>query len=137
MLLRDWHIVCSFIFVRRLTMRRSILGFVVVTVFLALSNTTSFITAAQQGGAPAEAAPAGAPRGGGARGPAAPATVPFENPNDAMRHQGFVDIAKKGNIDLLFVGDSITVSGGTAHAEVRRDPRLMQVWPYGTKHLES
>jgi len=25
-----------------------------------------------------------------------------------MRHQGFVDIAKKGNIDLLFVGDSIT-----------------------------
>src|SRR5712671_3923749 len=25
-----------------------------------------------------------------------------------MRHQSFVDIAKKGNIDLLFVGDSIT-----------------------------
>jgi len=91
-------------------MRRSILGILVAATILALSI---FITAAQQGGAPtgapaAGAAPGGAGRGGGARGPAAPATVPFENPNNAMRHQGFVDIAKKGNIDLLFVGDSIT-----------------------------
>jgi lysophospholipase L1-like esterase len=108
MLLRDWHIVCSLNLVRRLSMRRSILGFVVATTILALSITTSFITAAQQGAAGAGAPAAGAGRGGGARGPAAPATVPFENPNNAMRHQGFVDIAKKGKIDLLFVGDSIT-----------------------------
>jgi lysophospholipase L1-like esterase len=72
-------------------------------------------TAAQQGAAPA---PATAPQGGGApgaaapgRGPAGPpmpATVPFENPRNATRHQGFLDVARAGNIDLLFVGDSIT-----------------------------
>src|SRR3954468_24901336 len=99
-LLRDWHIVCWLIFVRRLTMRRSIFGFLVATVILALSITTSFITAAQQGGAPAGAPPAGAGRGGGARGPAAPATVPL--PRDDARHKSFVEIAQKGNIDLLF-----------------------------------
>ena len=50
-------------------------------------------------------APAGAARGGRG-GPAAPANVPL--PRDDARHQGFVEIAKKGDIDLLFVGDSIT-----------------------------
>jgi len=67
--------------------------------------------AIQQGGAPAGAPAAGAARGGAGaagRGPAAPANVALENARNAMRHQGFVDIAKKGNIDLLFVGDSIT-----------------------------
>ena len=89
-------------------MRRSILGFLVAATILALSITTTFITAAQQGGAPAGAPAAGAPRGGGggARGPAAPATVPL--PRDDARHKSFVEVAQKGNIDLLFVGDSIT-----------------------------
>jgi len=89
-------------------MRRSILGLLVAATILALSITTTFITAAQQGGAPAGAPAAGAPRGGGggARGPAAPATVPL--PRDDARHKSFVEVAQKGNIDLLFVGDSIT-----------------------------
>jgi len=51
---------------------------------------------------------AGAPAGRGQRGPAAPANVPFHNERNDARHQTFVEIAKKGNIDLLFVGDSIT-----------------------------
>ncbi len=29
-------------------------------------------------------------------------------PKDEKRHQGFVEIAKKGDVDLLFLGDSIT-----------------------------
>jgi lysophospholipase L1-like esterase len=63
-----------------------------------------------QGQAPAGAPAAGGPpRGaGGQRGPAPPANVAFHNTNNDARHQTFVDIAKKGDIDLLFVGDSIT-----------------------------
>lgn len=30
------------------------------------------------------------------------------DPNWVKRHEGFVEIAKKGNVDLLFLGDSIT-----------------------------
>ena len=67
---------------------------------------------AQAPAAPAAGArgPGGAPAagGGGQRGPAPPANVPFHNERNDMRHQTFVDIAKKGDIDLLFVGDSIT-----------------------------
>lgn len=66
-----------------------------------------------QGQAPAGAqAPGGAPAvGGGQRGPAGPpvpANVPFHNERNDARHKIFSDIAKKGDIDLLFVGDSIT-----------------------------
>ena len=63
-----------------------------------------------QGQAPAGAPAAGGPPrgGGGQRGPAPPANVAFHNTNNDARHQTFVDIAKKGDIDLLFVGDSIT-----------------------------
>lgn len=60
--------------------------------------------AAGQGADPAGAF--GGRGGRGARGPAAPATVPL--PRDDMRHQSFLQVAKAGNIDLLFVGDSIT-----------------------------
>ena len=52
--------------------------------------------------------PAGGPPAAGQRGAPAPANVPFHNERNDARHQTFVDIAKKGNIDLLFVGDSIT-----------------------------
>ena len=38
-----------------------------------------------------------------------------------MRHQGFVDIAKKGNIDLLFVGDSITCGYGNEISTMKPD----------------
>jgi lysophospholipase L1-like esterase len=68
-----------------------------------------------QGQAPAAgaAAPgaAGARGGAGQRGPAGPpqpANVPFHNERNDMRHQTFSEIAHKGDIDLLFVGDSIT-----------------------------
>ena len=62
-----------------------------------------------QGQAPAGAPAAGGPpRGAGQRGPAPPANVAFHNAGNDARHQSFVDIAKKGDIDLLFVGDSIT-----------------------------
>src|SRR5687768_5227337 len=53
------------------------------------------------------APPAGPGRGG--RGPApplGPATEP--RPRDDARHQSFLEVARAGNIDLLFVGDSIT-----------------------------
>src|SRR5262245_9772980 len=49
-------------------------------------------------------APGGPPRGRG--GPALPANQPA--PRDDNRHKGFLEIAQRGNIDLLFVGDSIT-----------------------------
>ena len=39
---------------------------------------------------------------------AAPANVPFRNERTEGRHQTFVEIAQAGDIDLLFVGDSIT-----------------------------
>jgi lysophospholipase L1-like esterase len=49
--------------------------------------------------------PAG-PARGGRGGPALPANQPA--PRDDARHKGFLEIAQRGNIDLLFVGDSIT-----------------------------
>ncbi len=39
--------------------------------------------------------------------PPPPATVPVP-PRDLTRHEAFVEIARAGNIDLLWVGDSIT-----------------------------
>ncbi len=36
------------------------------------------------------------------------ALIPQLNPGFMKRHEGFVEIAKKGDIDLLFMGDSIT-----------------------------
>jgi lysophospholipase L1-like esterase len=37
-----------------------------------------------------------------------PATVPFLNPGFRRKHDAYVELAKKGGIDLLFMGDSIT-----------------------------
>src|SRR5688572_22658647 len=48
---------------------------------------------------------AAAPRGAASQAP--PATVPLA-PNNLTRHNGFVEIARAGNIDLLWIGDSIT-----------------------------
>jgi lysophospholipase L1-like esterase len=52
------------------------------------------------------APPPAAARGRGPLQPLGPATEP--RPRDDARHQGFLEVAKAGNIDLLFVGDSIT-----------------------------
>jgi N-acetylglucosamine-6-sulfatase len=57
-------------------------------------------------GAGPGAAPAGPGRGRGFGGPLGPATEP--RPRDDARHQSFLQVAQAGNIDLLFVGDSIT-----------------------------
>ena len=76
-------------------------------VLLALAPA---LTWAQQ---PAEAPAAGQGRGatpGRGRGPApplGPATEPMAPRNEA-RHQSFLEVARAGDIDLLFVGDSIT-----------------------------
>ena len=77
------------------------------TAFAMLLTPALLLAQAQ---APAAAPAAGGPPRGaaGQRGPAPPANVAFHNERNDARHQTFVDIAKKGNIDLLFVGDSIT-----------------------------
>ena len=54
----------------------------------------------------APAPPAGPGRGRGPLPPLGPATEP--RPRDDARHQSFLEVARAGNIDLLFVGDSIT-----------------------------
>ena len=74
--------------------RLSLLTFVIVAFLLAPA-----LLPGQQGGVPAAG-------GRGARGPAAPANQPLARDDD--RHKGFLEVARGGNIDLLFVGDSIT-----------------------------
>ena len=58
-----------------------------------------------------------AQQGRGRGGPAAPATEPLE-PRNLDRHNGFLEIARGGDIDLLFVGDSITDGWDNAGAPV-------------------
>jgi len=82
-------------------MRRTIGRFMIAALLV-----PALLLAQNPAGAPA-GAQGGAPRGGGGqRGPATPANQP--QARDDARHQGFVEIAKKGDIGLLFVGDSIT-----------------------------
>jgi lysophospholipase L1-like esterase len=73
-------------------------------LFLSAQNPPAPAAGAQ---APGGAAPGGAQRGGRG-GPAAPANQPAAGPLSQPRHESFLEIAKKGDIDLLFVGDSIT-----------------------------
>src|SRR5688572_13558482 len=84
-------------------------------------------TPAPAGGATPVAPPAAGPQaapgqGRGGRGPVlplGPATEP--RPRDDARHQSFLEVARAGNIDLLFVGDSITDGW-------RREDRGLPVW---------
>ena len=71
-----------------------------------------------QPGTPGQPGPGQVPGGGfrGRGGPARPANQPAER--DDARHKGFVEIAQRGNIDLLFVGDSITDWWARAGLEV-------------------
>lgn len=64
------------------------------------------ISIAQNPTVPTQGAPAQRGARGGRGGPALPANQPA--PRDDNRHKSFVEIAQRGNIDLLFVGDSIT-----------------------------
>jgi lysophospholipase L1-like esterase len=75
----------------------------------------SGVAAAQ---APTAAAP-GARRGAGGRGGPAPSTTqPVIQRGTNNRHEQFLEIAKKGDIDLLFLGDSITDFWHTRGQEV-------------------
>jgi hypothetical protein len=90
-----------------------------IAIVLGLGAT---VAAAPQEPAPPPAAPPvvqtpagpgapGAPAAGPGRGrgplpPLGPATEP--RPRDDARHKSFLEVASGGNIDLLFVGDSIT-----------------------------
>jgi len=51
-----------------------------------------------------------------------PATVPFLNPGFRTKHEANVALAKKGGIDLLFMGDSITDFWRNAGAEGDPNP---------------
>src|SRR5436190_1339698 len=75
-----------------------------ITALMLLLSPSLF---AQAPAAPAAGGPVGAP-GGQRGGPAAPANVSFHNVRNDGRHDTFIGLAKKGDIDLLFVGDSIT-----------------------------
>jgi lysophospholipase L1-like esterase len=89
-------------------------SFLISTILIATMVIGVAVTfaQAQQGAPAAQGAPGAAPGAGaqrGARGaasPLGPATEPRQR--DDARHQSFVQIAKGGNIDLLWVGDSIT-----------------------------
>jgi lysophospholipase L1-like esterase len=81
------------------------LGFVLLPAML-LAQAPAAPAAGAQAPAAGQPGQPGAGGRGGRGGPAAPANVPL--PRDNARHQSFVEIAKAGNIDLLFVGDSIT-----------------------------
>src|SRR5947208_1822986 len=86
-------------------MRRWSLSAVVIFIALAFLLTSVWRSAAQQSAPPAQQQQ-GPPPGSGRGGPTVPATQPV--PRDNARHKSFLEIASRGDIDLLFVGDSIT-----------------------------
>jgi len=94
-------------------MRRlfGVLGVVITLALTSLTYAQAVPAAPAQGGQGERGAVPGQPGAGQGRGgrggPALPANQPAP-PFNEMRHQGFVEIAKRGNIDLLWVGDSIT-----------------------------
>ena len=92
-------------------MRRKSMCFMLASVLLLPALLLAQAPAAPAAGAQGRGGAPGAAPGAAARGPAgpaAPANVAFHNERNDGRHQSFLDVAKKGNLDLLFVGDSIT-----------------------------
>src|SRR5687768_14300956 len=88
-------------------MRRDIVSILGLIALLLLPAMVSAQAPAAGQAAPAGAqAPAAGARGGRAR-PALPANQP-PGPLNEARHQGFGEIGRKGNIGILFVGDSVT-----------------------------
>jgi lysophospholipase L1-like esterase len=90
-------------------------------VFLLLVST--FLVAQNPPAAPAQQ---GGPPRGGRGGPALPANQPA--PRDDNRHKGFLEIAQRGNIDLLFVGDSITDWFSNARGQAQTAAAGLEVW---------
>jgi lysophospholipase L1-like esterase len=75
-------------------LRRSLLS---LSVVLSLALASQPLFGLQPGGGPGAGPPPALP----------PATTPVA-PGNLARHDGFVEIARGGNIDLLWIGDSIT-----------------------------
>src|SRR5215813_750348 len=76
--------------------------------------------------APGGASTPGGPPRGGRGGPALPANQPA--PRDDNRHKGFVEIAQRGNIGLLFVGDSITDWFSNPRGQAQAPAAGLEVW---------
>ena len=101
------------------------------------------ILGAQNPPAPAAAGQTPGAQRGGRGGPAAPANVPLGGFNDA-RHQTFVEIAKKGNIDLLIGlhGDMVTFQNenlispinDVANQVKNLPPSLVKIGKLGTQN---
>ena len=75
-----------------------------IVLITALLLLPALLLAQAPAAQPGQGGQGGPPRGFG--GPPSPANQPLAR--DDARHKGFLEIAKAGNIDLLFVGDSIT-----------------------------
>jgi len=107
-------------------MRRPFARFFAVLILVLPSLLSAQNPQAPAAGA-APAPGAQAPGGGrGARGPAAPANQPFAR--DDARHKGFLAIAQKGDIDLLFVGDSITDWFSNPRGQNQTPAAGIEVW---------
>ena len=95
----------------------AVLFLLLVPTFLVAQNSTSPASPPQVQGGP--------PRGGRG-GPALPANQPA--PRDDNRHKGFLEIAQRGNIDLLFVGDSITDWFSNPRGQAQTPAAGLEVW---------
>jgi lysophospholipase L1-like esterase len=94
-----------------------VLFLLLVPTFLVAQNSTAPASPPQVQGGP--------PRGGRG-GPALPANQPV--PRDDNRHKGFLEIAQRGNIGLLFVGDSITDWFSNPRGQAQTPAAGLEVW---------
>jgi lysophospholipase L1-like esterase len=94
-----------------------VLFLLLVPTFLVAQNSTAPASPPQVQGGP--------PRGGRG-GPALPANQPA--PRDDNRHKGFLEIAQRGNVDLLFVGDSITDWFSNPRGQAQTPAAGLEVW---------
>src|SRR5262250_2014816 len=95
----------------------AVLFLLLLPTFLVAQNPTTT--------APPPQTQSGPPRGGRG-GPALPANQPA--PRDDNRHKGFLEIAQRGNIDLLFVGDSITDWFSNPRGPAQTPAAGLEVW---------
>src|SRR5262245_811530 len=94
-----------------------VLFLLLLPTFLVAQNPTTTAPPPQTQGGP--------PRGGRG-GPALPANQPA--PRDDNRHKGFLEIAQRENIDLLFVGDSITDWFSNPRGQAQTPAAGLDVW---------
>ena len=95
-----------------------------VALFLLLAPT--FVAAQNPNGTSPPAQTQGGPPRGGRGGPALPANQPAAR--DDNRHRAFLEIAQRGNIELLFVGDSITDWFSNPRSQAQAPAAGLDVW---------